>query len=198
MNIAFLASYNGSSAKAITNACLEGELLARPCLMISNNPNSVALQWSADKGLKTACINNKSYPNEQDLDEAISNKLQEEKTKLVVCSGYMKLIGPKTIESFNGMILNVHPALLPKYGGKGMYGHHIHEAVKAAGEEKTGITIHIVNGEYDKGKIIAQKEIALMPSDSVEDIENKVKLAEPAFYIETIKKILSGDINLTE
>ena len=197
MNIAFLASYNGSSAKAITDACLEGELLARPSLMISNNEGSVALQWAEDKGLKTACLNSKTHPNAQDLDEAIANKLQEEKIKLVVCSGYMKLIGPKTIESFEGKILNVHPALLPKHGGQGMYGRKIHEAVKNAGDNKTGITIHIVNGEYDKGKIIAQKEIPLTPSDSVSDIEDKVKKAEPDFYIETIGKILSGDIKLS-
>jgi phosphoribosylglycinamide formyltransferase-1 len=196
MNIAFLASYNGSSAKAITDACFEGDLRASPTLMISNNAGSAALKWAEDLGLKTACLNNKTHPNYEDLDAAIAQRLQDEKIKLVICSGYMKLIGPKTINAFQGRILNVHPALLPNHGGQGMYGRHIHEAVKASGDDKTGITIHIVDGEYDKGRIVAQKEIAVLPTDTVDDIENKVKAAEPDFYIETVEKILSGDIEL--
>ena len=196
MNIAFLASYNGSSAKAITESCFEGDIRAAPTLMISNNGDSAALEWAKDKGLKTICLNSKTHPNEENLDEAIAQKLMDEKIKLVVCSGYMKLIGPKTIEAFEGRILNVHPALLPKHGGQGMYGRHIHEAVKANGEDKTGITIHVVTGEYDKGPIVTQKEILLTPEETVDDIESKVKAAEPQFYIETVQKIISGEISL--
>ena len=196
MNIAFLASYNGSSAKAITESCFEGDIRAAPTLMISNNGGSAALEWAKDKGLKTICLNSKTHPNEENLDEAIAQKLMDEKIKLVVCSGYMKLIGPRTIEAFEGRILNVHPALLPKHGGQGMYGRHIHEAVKANGEDKTGITIHVVTGEYDKGPIVAQKEILLTPKETVDDIESKVKAAEPQFYIETVQKIISSEISL--
>lgn len=196
MNIAFLASYNGSSAKAITEACFAGDLRASPTLMISNNAESAALQWAENLGLKTICLNSKTHADAYDLDGAIAKKLQDEKIKLVICSGYMKLIGPRTIDAFQGRILNVHPALLPNHGGQGMYGRHIHEAVKAAGDNKTGITIHIVDGEYDKGAIVAQKEIPVLPTDTVETIENKVKASEPEFYIETVKKILAGDIEL--
>lgn len=196
MNIAFLASYNGSSAKAITEACFEGDIRAAPTLMISNNGNSAALEWAKDKGLKTICLNSKTHPDADSLDEAIAQKLMDEKIKLVICSGYMKLIGKKTIEAFEGRILNVHPALLPKHGGQGMYGRHIHEAVKENNEDKTGITIHVVTGEYDKGPIVAQKEIPLTPEETVDDIENKVKTAEPEFYIETVQKIISGEISL--
>lgn len=198
MNIAFLASYNGSSAKVITEACFEGDLRASPTLMISNNPKSKALDWAADKGLKAICLNAQKHPDPAELDHLIAQKLKHEKIKLVICSGYMKLIGPETIAAFPNAILNVHPALLPSHGGRGMYGHHIHQAVKDAGDDKTGITIHLVNGEYDKGPIIAQKTIPLIPHDTVDDIENKVKLAEPDFYIETVKQILSGEITLSE
>jgi len=198
MNIAFLASYNGSSAKAITERCFEGDLRASPTLLITNNPKAKALEWAEEKGLKTSVLNAQKYPNADDLDAAIAQKLRDEKIKLVVCSGYMKLIGTETIASFPNQILNVHPALLPKHGGKGMYGKHIHEAVKAAGDDKTGITIHLVNGEYDKGQILAQKEIPVLESDTPGDIENKVKAAEPGFYIDTIQRIISGDIILSE
>lgn len=198
MNIAFLASYNGSSAKAITEACFEGDLRASPTLMISNNPNSKALEWAADKGLKTACLNSVGYESPEELDKAISQKLIDEKIKIVICSGYMKLIGPETIYSFPNRIMNVHPALLPKYGGQGMYGSNIHRAVKENGDDKTGITIHMVDEVYDNGFIVAQKEIPVSPSDSAEDIENKVKDAEPQFYIETLRGVLSGDIKIPE
>ena len=87
----------------------------------------------------------------------------------------MKLIGPETINTFSNRIMNVHPALLPNYGGQGMYGSHVHQAVKQNGDEKTGITIHLVDEIYDNGFIVAQKEVPLLPSDSAEDIENKVK-----------------------
>lgn len=197
MNIAFLASHNGSSAKAITDACFNDDIKASPTLMISNNAKSKALEWSADKGLKTICLNEKTQGTIENLDQAIAQKLIDEKIKLVICSGYMKLIGPETIHAVHGHILNMHPSLLPAYGGKGMYGSRVHEAVKAANEEKTGITIHLVSHEFDKGRIIAQKEIALTQDESALDIEEKVKAAEPDFYIKTIQKILSGELNLS-
>lgn len=194
MNIAFFASYNGSSAQAITKACLEGELIASPVLMISNNSDSPALQWAEKQGLKTFLVNGKTHLTPDDQDDAIAHKLKHERINLVVLSGYMKLIGPKTIEAVNGRILNIHPALLPHYGGQGMYGRHVHEAVKQAGDPETGITIHRVNPVYDEGDIIAQKTIPLSPNDTVDDIELKVRTAEPDFYIETLQKILNKEI----
>ena len=196
MNIGFLASHNGSSALAITDACFSGDLVASPTLMISNNASSKALQWAQDRGLKTGCFNATTHPHAADLDEAIATKLLDYKIRLVVCSGYMKLIGPKTLQAFDGKIINIHPALLPKYGGEGMYGRKIHEAVKQNGDKQTGITIHRVNDQYDAGEILAQKTILLSDNDGIADIEEKVKQAEPDFYIDTIRKILKGDIAL--
>lgn len=196
MNIAFMASYNGSSAKAITDACLEGEIIAAPTLMICNNNDANALVWAEERGLKTFIANKTTHPDMAERDEAIAQKLRENKIQLLVLSGYMTLVGPETLEAVKGRALNIHPALLPKYGGQGMYGRHVHEAVKAAGDEQTGITIHRVNGEYDEGSIVVQKVIPLSPDDSVDDIENKVRAAEPELYIETVRKVLKGDINL--
>lgn len=196
-NIAFLASHNGSSAQAITDACLEGDIIASPSLLITNNPDANALTWAENKGLKTARLNGKTHPDPTELDEAIARKLKDNKIKLLILSGYMKLIGPKTIDAVDGKILNIHPALLPKYGGQGMYGRHVHEAVKQAGDAETGITIHLVNEEYDQGKILAQKNIPLSPDDTVDDIENKVRSAEPEFYVDTVRKILKGEIDFT-
>ena len=196
MNLAFFASYNGSSAHAITDACFNGDLIASPVFLMSNNSNAAAIEWANNKGLKTACLNGKTHPDTNDLDQAIAEKLEEYRINMVILSGYMKLIGPRTMDAVNGKILNVHPALLPKYGGQGMYGDHVHKAVKESGDTHTGPTIHLVNEEYDEGRILAQKKLEINEKDSVSDIANKVKNAEPNFYIETVQKILKGEITL--
>ena len=195
MNIAFLCSYNGSSAHAITDACLEGDIIATPVLLITNNAKASALEWAENKGLKTAILNKQTHNNPHDLDTAIAEKLMEHKISLVILSGYMKLIGPQTLDAVNGRMLNIHPALLPKYGGQGMYGSNVHLAVKQNGDDETGITIHQVNEKYDEGRIIAQKKIPLSINDTAQDIEEKVKAAEPQFYIDTIQKIQKKQID---
>ena len=196
MNIAFFASYNGSSAHAITDACLKSDLIASPVLLISNNKSATAIQWAENKGVKTFILNSATHPDPVDLDHAIADKLKEHKINIVCCSGYMKLIGTKTIHAVSGKILNIHPALLPKYGGKGMYGDHVHQAVKDNGDSATGSTIHLVNDKYDEGHILAQNHIALSSTDTATDIANKVKNAEPQFYVDTLRQILKGDIAL--
>lgn len=193
MNIAFLASHNGSAAQAITAACRDGRINAAPCLLITNNTGSPSLDWARDTGLKTAVINAANSP---DTDSAIAALLQENAIDIAVCSGYMKLIGPRALAAVRRGILNTHPALLPRHGGKGMYGRYVHQAVFDAKDTETGVTIHLVDGEYDHGRVIAQKRLPLLPGDSVEDIEAKVKAAEPDFYIETLQNIISGTINL--
>ena len=192
-NIAFLASHNGSAARAIAKACLNGALPAKPVLLVSNNEDSNALKWAKELKLKTALING---TNSSDPDAAIAGLIEDHAIDLVICSGYMKLIGPQTIKAAHGAILNVHPALLPKHGGKGMYGRHVHQAVFDNKENETGITIHLVDSEYDRGLILAQKRLPVANGESVDAIEERVKAAEPDFYIETLGKILSGDISL--
>jgi len=193
MKIAFLASHNGSAARAIANACKDMTLRAYPVLLVSNNPDSKALDWARDMDIRNAVVNSS---NAENTDAAIAGLFEDFGVDLVICSGYMKLIGPATIASVRGAILNVHPALLPKYGGQGMYGRHVHQAVFDNKDEETGITIHVVDNEYDHGKTVAQKRLPVQAGESVESIEEKVKAAEPEFYIETLQKILSGKLSL--
>lgn len=193
INIAFLASHNGSAAQAIAKACLGGTLGATPVILISNNENSNALQWAKELRLKTALVN---AGNASNPDAAIAGLIEDHDIGLVVCSGYMKLVGPETIAATHGAILNVHPALLPRHGGKGMYGRHVHQAVFDNKESETGITIHLVDSDYDRGRILAQKRLPVGNGEFVEAIEEMVKAAEPDFYIETLRKILSGEISL--
>lgn len=188
--LAFLASHNGSSAKAITLACQGGKINAEPALMISNNAGSHALIWAKEMGLETLTINHKTH---DDVDAAIAGALKTHQINWAACSGYMKLIGPQTIKAVGGNILNVHPALLPTYGGQGMYGSHVHRAVFTNKETQTGITIHKVNEHYDEGDIIAQRIVPLTDEDTAETIEEKVKAAEPEFYVETLSSLLGGN-----
>jgi len=194
MRLAFFASHNGSAAHAITKACDKEELNADPVFLISNNADSGALKWAVEDKVKAYCLNEKNMGGADKLDEEIANLINDHKIDLGICSGYMRLIGPQTISACP--ILNVHPALLPKYGGKGMYGKFVHRAVKENGDTQTGITIHLVDSEYDQGPVVAQKTLPVKPEDSAEDIENRVKAAEPDFYIETLRKIISGEIKL--
>ena len=187
--LAFFASHNGSAARAITLACRGGLLHAAPVLMISNNPDAGALAWAREQGLHIMVANAKTHP---DTDAAIAEALAAHDIGMVLCSGYMRLIGPKTIQAVNH-IWNVHPALLPAYGGKGMYGRRVHEAVFAARDAQTGITLHEVDGEYDHGRVVAQKIIPLDAADTADTIEEKVKAAEPDFYVETLAAFLKPD-----
>lgn len=194
MRFAFFASHNGSSAQAIVRACDAGILNADPVLLISNNPDCPAFIWAKEHKIKTYCLNKKLCGTSDNLDLQISHVLNDHAIDMAICSGYMKLIGPKTIQAVQGKIINVHPALLPRHGGKGMFGRKIHEAVIAGRDSKTGISLHWVDTEYDHGHIIAQHIIAVEPQDTVESIESRVKKAEPDFYIETLKKILSEQL----
>lgn len=160
MNIGFLASHNGSNMQAIIDSCVSGALQAFPAVVISNNSASGALARAKEEGIPWYHFSDKTYPNPDDLDQAILDAMLEHAVNVVVLAGYMKKLGPRILSHFAGHILNIHPALLPKFGGKGMYGMHVHEAVIAAGETESGVSIHIVGGDTgDQMKLIASEAI---------------------------------------
>jgi histidine triad (HIT) family protein len=115
---------------------------------------------------------------------------------VIVLAGYMKQLGPKTLSRFAGRILNIHPALLPEFGGKGMYGMHVHEVVIASGRAESGVSIHVVNAEYDTGPVIAQAHVPVEPGDTPETLAARVLLREHTFFAETLQKIVTGEIVL--
>ncbi|MGZ6016370.1 MAG: formyltransferase family protein, partial [Phenylobacterium sp.] len=131
-------------------------------------------------------------------DRAIADAMQSAGVELIVLSGYLRKIGPQTLARYRGRILNIHPALLPAYGGQGLYGRRVHEAVRASGDAVSGATIHVVDGDYDTGPIVARTEVALEPGDSAEDIERKVMAAEPGFFVETLRRIAEGALALPQ
>ncbi len=145
MNIGFLASHGGSNMQAIIDACKSGKLKATPAVVISNNSDSGAIAKAKAEGVPYYYLSGKTHPGPGELDEAILNTFLRHQVDIVVLAGYMKKLGPKTLSHFRGRILNIHPALLPKFGGEGMWGIHVHEAVIAAGEKESGVSIHFVD-----------------------------------------------------
>ena len=194
--LGFLASSRGSNMQAIIDACKAGLLPAQPVVIISNNSGSGALARARSEGIAGIHLGGSVYPDPEELDRKIADTLREYGVELVILAGYMKKIGKHVLAAYPGRILNIHPALLPKYGGQGMYGMRVHEAVIANGDSESGVTIHVVDGQYDRGPILAQKKVAVAATDTAESLSRKVLAAEHQLYVETLGRILAGDIKL--
>lgn len=188
--ISFLASHGGSSARAIIEAVHRRELAAGIGILVTNNRDAPILQWCREHGIEALHISGRTHGDEARADAAISSALQRAGTDLLVCSGYMKKVGPATLEAFSGRILNIHPALLPRHGGKGMYGDRVHQAVLAAGDDESGATVHIVTEGYDEGPILNQARVPVKPGDTVESLRVRVQSVEPGLYLETLREML--------
>lgn len=184
--------------RAIVAAIRAGVLQAEPRIVISNNPDCEALAFAQRESLPWRHVSASSEGSPEAADQAITEALQTAGAGLVVLSGYMRKLGPQVLERYHGRILNIHPSLLPRHGGLGLYGRHVHEAVLASGDRTTGASIHLVDGDYDTGPVIAQREVPVQPGDSVEDIEARVRAAEPGLYVETLQRIARGDIVLPD
>ena len=194
--LGFFVSHRGSNMRAIVEACRTRRLNAEPALLISNNRSSAALTWAEETGLPHCFLNPKSEGSEDALDQAHLAALKEAKIDLVILAGYMRKIGPRVLTAYHRRILNIHPALLPKYGGQGLFGHHVHEAVISAGESESGVTVHLVDGDYDTGPVVAQARVPVLQGDSPDDLAARVLKTEHKFFSETLARIVSGEIDL--
>ena len=194
LNIGFMASYNGSGMVSVLEAIGNDNLQINPTVLICNNKDANALKNAEKYGLATYHLSQKTHKNSDDLDEAIRTVLKKYNVDLLILSGYMKKLGPKTLSEFHYKILNIHPSLLPKFGGKGMYGDHVHAAVLEKKEKETGATVHIVTEEYDQGPIINQQKVSLTDHETVESIRTKVQQIEAHLYVDTLKGIISKNI----
>ena len=195
LRLGFLASHGGSNMQAILDACKAGRLDAVPCVVISNNSEAMALQRARREGIPAWHISGATHPGEAE-DREILRVLTAHGVDTVLLAGYMKKLGPATLGAYRGRILNIHPALLPKFGGQGMYGRRVHEAVLAAGETVTGVTVHLVDALYDHGRILAQHEVAVEPGDTPDSLAARVLVQEHRRYAETLQRIAAGEIRL--
>lgn len=185
-NIAVFVSGNGTNCENIIKYFQDDNDI-NISLVISNRQDAYALKRAAKYGV-TCKVLSKSEINDEHI---ILPILQKFSIDFIVLAGFMLIVPEFIINKYYNKVINIHPSLLPKFGGKGMYGHHVHEAVKAAGETETGITIHFVNNICDGGEIIAQFKINLTQHDSVEDIESKIHLLEQKHFPNVIKDIVN-------
>ena len=189
LHLGVMASHGGSNLQALIDAIEAGRLSATIRLVVSNNPNAYALERARQAGIPTAVINAKSHPDEDARDLAIRDALCDQGVHWIQLAGYMKKLGPRTIEAFPGRILNIHPGPLPRFGGKGMYGLHVHEAVLAAGVPYSGPTLHWVDGSYDTGPIVAHAPVPVLSEDTPETLAARVLEREHSLLVETWQQI---------
>ncbi|KLE01165.1 phosphoribosylglycinamide formyltransferase [Aliarcobacter butzleri] len=188
--IGILASYNGSGFETIQKAIENKILDAKVVVVITNNTNAGVLEKAESYDIPYFIINDKKYPG-QDIDDKITRLLLEFGCDYIFLSGYMKKIESKLLKAYPNKIINTHPAILPSiYGGIGMYGRFVHEAVIKNAEKESGVTIHFVNEVYDEGEKILVKKLKLEENETVDTLEEKIKNLEKEAIIEAFKKIL--------
>jgi phosphoribosylglycinamide formyltransferase-1 len=194
MRLGILASHEGTTLQAVLDAVAEGRLSARVAIVIGNNRESGALRRAGAAGVLATHLSSVTHPDPEELDRAILKALSDAQVDVVLLAGYMKKLGPKVLQGYAGRIVNTHPALLPKFGGKGMYGDRVHQAVLASGDAETGVSIHLVDAEYDTGPVLAQCRVPVLRGDSVTDLAARVQAREREFLVETLAKMAAGDL----
>jgi phosphoribosylglycinamide formyltransferase-1 len=194
LRLGFLASGRGSNMLAIIDNCKAGHLNAEPAVVIRNNADAGALEYAREAGIPAFHLSTQTNP--ENLDDVITDTLKFHGVDWVILAGYMKKIGPQLLKGFQGKIFNIHPSLLPKHGGKGMYGLHVHEAVLASGDTETGVTIHLVDDEYDQGRILAQRSVVVEEGDTPELLAARVLKVEHQLYSDTLRDVIEGRISL--
>lgn len=187
LRLGVLLSGGGTTLENFFTEIDAGRLDAEVCTVISSNPKAFGLDRARRHGVPDHTVQLKDFPDVERFSEAITAILVAAEAELVCMAGFLKLyvIPPR----YEGRVLNIHPALIPKYCGKGFYGHHVHEAVVAAGERESGCTVHYADNEYDHGPIIVQRKVAIDPTDTPDDVAAKVFEQECIAYPEAIRQV---------
>ena len=196
MNIGVLASHEGTTLQSLLDACSNGRIEGRVAVVVSNNGDSGALRRARQAGVEAVHLSSRTHEDATALDAAIRGVLVAADVDVVFLAGYMKKLGPLVLEAFAGRILNTHPALLPRFGGPGMYGDRVFEAVLQAGEAESGVSIHLVDADYDTGAIVRQCRVPVLRSDSLDALKARVRAREKEFVVDTLGQIAKGDIRL--
>lgn len=194
--IGILSSHGGTNLQAIIDSCNTGLIDAEVRVVICNNSNAPALERARRSRIPDFHLSNKTHPDPELLDAIISSVLTNHGVELVALAGYMKKLGPLTLKRYRGHVLNVHPSLLPKFGGRGMYGPRVHKAVLDSRETVSGATIHIVDEKYDHGPVVSQRQVPVLDHDTPESLGARVLAQEHVLFSETIQEIANGHINL--
>jgi phosphoribosylglycinamide formyltransferase 1 len=198
MNIGVFASGRGSNFQAILNAIEQDFLPARVTLVLSNKGDAGALEIAHTHSLPAVHLSYKQFPDEASYASAMLDALRKHNVEIIALAGYLKKIPSVVVRQYKNRILNIHPALLPSFGGAGMYGHHVHEAVIASGAKFSGATVHLVDEEYDRGPIVLQKTVSVEERDTPEILAAKVLKIEHEIYPLVLKAFAEQRVTINE
>jgi len=195
-NLAVFSSHFGSNLQSIIDAKKNGKILSSVKVVISNNQDSYALVRAKQESINNLYISKTNYPDDNTRTQIILNVLNENKIDLILLLGYMKKIPNLIIKKYQNKIINIHPSLLPQYGGSGMYGIHVHKSIILNQEKYSGVSLHLVNEEYDQGHIISQLKIPVNKNDDETSLQTRIQLIEHLLLVSTIQLLEQRIINL--
>lgn len=188
------ASGRGSNFSAILKAIREGRLDARVHLLVSNNPDAGALNTAVEQGIPGRVVSSTDFATRDLFVQTLLSELKDHGVDFIALAGYMKKMPVEVIRQYRNRIVNIHPALLPCFGGKGLFGHRVHEEVLNRGCKISGVTIHIVDEEYDHGPIVAQRSIAVEEGDTPDTLAERVLRVEHQLYAEALQLFAEGKV----
>ena len=194
MRLAVLLSGGGTTLQNLAECITRGELNAQITLVVSSNPEAYGLTRAKNLGLPAAIVSRKAYKTTAEFSDVVFGQIRAARAELVCLAGFLSLL--KIPDDFAHRVINIHPALLPNFGGKGMHGHHVHEAVIAAGCKVSGCTVHFADQTYDTGPIILQRECPVLPDDTPETLAKRVFEQECIAYPEAIRMIADGRVKI--
>ncbi len=192
MRLAILASGAGTTAQAVIDACAAGRIDGSVVLVASNNADAPVLERARAAGVAWRHISARTEGGEAGLDAALVAALREAAATHLLLAGYMRKVGPLVLAAFEGRVYNTHPALLPAFGGEGMYGDRVHAAVLASGATRSGATVHLVTDDYDSGPIVASVDVAVLPDDDVASLGERVRAAEREMVVDVLAAVARG------
>lgn len=195
IKLAVLISGSGSNLQALIDACAASDYPAEIAVVISNKAGAYGLERAESAGIPTHVINHRDHNGREAFDAALVEALQPHGVDLVCLAGFMRILTPVFINAFQGRLLNTHPALLPKHGGKGMYGEHVHKAVLTAGDAESGCSIHEVIVDVDQGPVILQRSVPVEDGDTAESLAARVLAQEHIAYPEAVRMIAEKILN---
>ena len=199
IKIAVFASGGGSNLQALMDAQNAGLFKGKIGLVFSNVPDAKALERAENERIEAVSITSKGYPGtREEYDTEVLRLCEAKKIDLICLAGYMRIVTPVIVRPYLFKMMNIHPALLPKFGGAGMYGHHVHEAVIKAKEAESGATVHFVTEGVDAGPIILQGSVKVMANDTPESLAEKILKVEHRIYPEAVQLFCAGKIKVVD
>jgi phosphoribosylglycinamide formyltransferase 1 len=197
-HVAVFISGSGTGLQAFIDAGKSGILKAKIALVVSSRSDAFGLERARMAGIDTFVFKIKKYPTPEEAADDLRQRLRAREIDYIALAGYLKLLPGEVVRAYHNRIVNIHPALLPQYGGKGMYGHHVHEAVLANEDTETGCTVHLVNEKYDEGRILEQIRVPVIPGDTPDTLAHRVQEQEHKLYPRVLEKLIQGEYKLDD